>query len=393
MTVRVLVAPSGFKGCLDAEHVAGVIAEGLRRASDRVDVEELALADGGEGTAATLARMTGGTLRPARVTGPLGEPIEAHFALLGGERAGTAVVELATAAGLKRVPRDRRDPMRTTTRGVGELIGAALDSGADRILVGCGDSGVNDGGVGLARALGVRLLDADSADIPEGGLGLAELAHIDLTGRDPRIDRVAIEVACNIENVLTGPNGVARVYGPQKGASAADVDAMSDALDRFADIVARDCGPDVRVMPGGGASGGAGAGLHALLGASLHSRFDLLFPFFDVDTAIARADLIVTAEGGLDYKSAKGKVPAEIGKRGATAGKGVIVLAGMLGEQAGDVLDQGVCAYFSAIGRPQSLEEAMQEVREQLARTAEQMMRTFLAGAALGRRQAGANRA
>ncbi len=387
MNIRVLVAPSGFKGCLDPEHVASAIATGLRRASDAVEVRELPLVDGGEGTAATLARVTGGELKPARVTGPLGGELDASFAKLGGVYRGTAVVELAAAAGLSHVPRDRRDPMRTTTRGVGELILAALDAGATRIIVGCGDSGVNDGGAGLAQALGVRLLARSGEDIAGGGLGLAELDRIDLAARDPRLARVPVEVACNIENVLTGPRGVARVFGPQKGASEEDVRAMEAALDRFARVVERDCGVDVRLMPGGGASGGAGAGLHALVGATLRSRFDVLFPFHGVDEAVAWADMIVTAEGGLDYKSVRGKIPSEMGRRGAAAGKAVVVLAGTLGERSGEVLDEGVCAYFSVIGRPQSLEDAMRDVEEQLGRSAEQMLRTFLAGAALGRRQ------
>ncbi len=255
MSLRVLVSPSGFKGCLDPEHVASAIATGLRRASETVEVRELPLVDGGEGTAATLARVTDGELRPARVMGPLGKPLEASFAMLGGAHRGTAVVELAAAAGLSHVPRERRDPMRTTTRGVGELILAALDAGATQIIVGCGDSGVNDGGAGLAQALGVRLLDRRGEDIPVGGLGLAELDSIDLSGRDSRLAQVTVEVACNVENVLTGSRGVARVFGPQKGASEEDVRAMEAALDRFAGVVERDCGVDVRLMPGGGASG------------------------------------------------------------------------------------------------------------------------------------------
>ena len=388
MTIRVLVAPSGYKGCLDSENVARSIAIGLKRASDDVEVEELALVDGGEGTAATLARTTGGTLHPVRVTGPIGEPIDADFAMLASHLKGVAVVELASAAGLRHVPRDRRDPRQTTTFGVGELIAAALDRKAHRIIVGCGDSGVNDGGAGLARALGVRLLDDQGDEIPAGGIGLAKLARIDISQRDPRLDQVEIEVACNIENVLTGPQGVARVYGPQKGASESDVAAMSDALDRYAEIIERDCGINVWLMPGGGASGGAGAGLHALLGARLRSRYDALFPHFDVDAAISRADLVVTAEGGLDHKTVIGKIPAEIGRRGESAGKPVIVLAGSLGEGSVDVLDAGISAYFSTIERPQSLEQAMHDVRGQLARLAEQMMRTFLCGAKLGRDQA-----
>lgn len=382
--LRLLVAPSGYKESLDAESVASAIAHGARAASDRVQVMELPLADGGEGTARTMARITGGAIHPVNVTGPIGEAIESHFAMLGNSEQSTAVVELAAAAGLRHVPSDRRDPMRTTTCGVGELILAALDIGATRIVIGCGDSGVNDGGTGLARALGARFLDRQGEEIAEGGIGLGDLDRIDLSGLDPRIAATDIEVACNIANVLTGPDGVARLFGPQKGASPEEVETLAEGLDRYADIIERDCGHDVRTIPGGGASGGVGAGLHALLGARLISRFDALFPYFDVDAAIADCDLIITAEGGVDFKTARGKIPAEIGMRGRAAGKPVIVLAGTVGERAEVVLNHGVCAYFSTVEKPQTLAEAIEHTREQVTLMAEHVVRTFMAGMALG---------
>lgn len=387
--LRLLVAPSGYKESLDAESVASAIAAGARAASDRVHVTELPLADGGEGTARTMARITDGHIHTVTVTGPVGVPIESHFAMLGNSEKPTAIVELAAAAGLRHVPRDRRDPMRTTTRGVGELIAAALDQGAERIVIGCGDSGVNDGGMGLARALGARFLDERGGDLAEGGIGLADLDRIDLTALDPRIAATEIEVACNIANVLTGPNGVARLFGPQKGASPEDVETLAAALDHYADVVERDCGVDVRVIPGGGASGGVGAGLHALLGARLVSRFDALFRYFDVDAAIAGCDLVITAEGGVDFKTARGKIPAEIGMRGRAAGKPVIVLAGTVGERAEVVLDHGVCSYFSTVEKPQTLAEAIEHTREQVALMAEHVVRTFIAGMALGEERRG----
>lgn len=382
--LRLLVAPSGYKESLDAESVASAIAHGARAASDRVQVMELPLADGGEGTARTMARITGGVIHPVIVTGPIGEAIESHFAMLGNSEQPTAVVELAAAAGLRHVPTDRRDPMRTTTCGVGELILAALDIGATRIVIGCGDSGVNDGGTGLARALGARFLDRQGEETAEGGIGLGDLDQIDLSGLDPRIAATVIEVACNIANVLTGHDGVARLFGPQKGASPEEVEALAAGLDRYADIIERDCGHDVRTIPGGGASGGVGAGLHALLGARLISRFDALFPYFDVDAAIADCDLIITAEGGVDFKTARGKIPAEIGMRGRAAGKPVIVLAGTVGERAEVVLNHGVCAYFSTVEKPQTLAEAIEHTREQVTLMAEHVVRTFIAGMALG---------
>jgi glycerate 2-kinase len=389
--MRILIAPSGYKENLSAEEVAAAIAKGVGQAAPDARIKQLALADGGEGTARTMARVTGGEIRECRVTGPVGEPISSHFAILGGDGPRIAVVELASAAGLGKVPRDRRDPSRTTSRGVGELVLAALDAGAVKILIGCGDSGVNDGGAGLAQALGARLLDKDGADIGPGGLCLSDLASIDLSALDPRVDDCEIEVACNIKNVLTGPNGVARLFGPQKGASPAEVEALVEALDRYAEVIERDLGIDVRLIPGGGASGGVGAGLHALLGARLRSRFDLLFPYFGIEDAMAEADLVITAEGGVDFKTARGKIPAEIGERGKALGVPVIVLAGTIGERAEAVLDHGVTAFFSTVGEPETLAEAMERARREVACVAEHVVRTFMAGVALGARNAAAN--
>jgi glycerate 2-kinase len=381
--VRILVAPSGYKECLDAVDVAKAIANGIRRAAPAFDVVELPLVDGGEGTAATLARVTGGRVVPVSVTGPVGAPVQSHFALLGGQSKGVAVVELAAAAGLTLVPRDCRDPRMTTSRGVGELIRHALDAGSRHILVGCGDSGVNDGGVGLAQALGAKLLDADGADIAGCGLGLETLDRIDLSGLDPRLAETKIEVACNIKNLLTGPDGVARVYGPQKGASPEDVEQLAAALDRYADIIERDVGKDVRLIPGGGASGGVGAGLHALLGAQLRSRFDVLLPHFDLDAHIANADLVISAEGGLDSKTVRGKIPAEVGDRARANGIPAIVLAGSVGSDADVVRKHGVASYFSSMSAPSSLEDAILHARRDIASVAENVVRTFMVGMAL----------
>lgn len=384
--MRVLVAPSGYKENLDSDEVAAAIARGVRRACADAEVTELPLVDGGEGTARLMAEITHGRVCERQVCGPVGEPVPAVFGMLGNCEEPTAVVELAAAAGLKHVPRDRRDPCRTTSRGVGELIAGALDEGAKTIVVGCGDSGVNDGGAGIAEALGARLLDEHGKAIGPGGLELARLQSIDLDPLDARLRDCRIEVACNIRNLLTGEQGVARVYGPQKGASPEDVERLADALDHYADIIERDVGIDVRTLPGGGASGGAGAGLHALLGAELRSRFDLLLSYFDLDEAMTGCDLVITAEGEVDFKSARGKIPAEIGERARARNIPVVVLAGSIGDRADEVLGHGVTALFSTVGRPESLAEAMDRAREEIGVTAEHVMRVFLAGVAAGSR-------
>lgn len=400
---RILVAPSGFKESLGADAVAAAIAAGIRRVIPGVQVDEYPVPDGGEGTAEVLAATTGGELVPAVVTGPVGTPVTAHWARLGGAARGTAVVEMAAAAGLRLVPRDQRDPGATTTAGVGELIAAALDDGASRIIVGCGDSGTSDGGAGALRALGVRILDAAGTELPDGGAHLARAARIDLSGLHPRAREVEIVLACNTHNVLCGPRGVARVFGPQKGATPAQVEQLSAALEHWAALLAetlpalplapgRSPVPalDLRTGPGTGASGGLGAGLAAVLGARLAPRFEVLLdpsvaPVC-LDALIAEADLVITAEGAIDFQTPRGKVPAEIALRARTAGVPVLGIAGSLGAGAPDVHDIGIGAIASILTVPMALEQAVDQGEELLRDAAERSMRMILLGSALSAR-------
>lgn len=377
-TLRIVVAPSGFKECLQAEEVAAAIARGIRRATDSAHVIEVPLADGGEGFVRTLVRLTGGETRTATVRGPVGQPIDAAWGMLGGAAEPTAVIEIAAAAGLSLVPRDRRDPSCTTTYGVGQLILAALDAGARRILIGCGDSGTNDGGAGMAQALGIRMLDRVGREIRPGGIGLLDLATIDPSGLDPRLSGVPIDVACNMHNLLCGPRGVARVYGPQKGASCRSVEYLAAGLDCFAAVVRQACDVDVRTIPGGGASGGLGAGLHALLGATLHPRCMIISRYLDLDAHLEEADLVFTAEGGLDQQSAHGKIPSEVGIRARRLGVPVIALTGAIGENADIIREHGIAAFFSTVPAPGPLDLAIAHAADQIERCAENVMRTVI---------------
>lgn len=380
--LRILVAPSGFKECLLAEKVAAAIARGVRAACPRADIDELPLVDGGEGFASALAKASRGSVERIVVTGPVGTPVEAQLGWLGGEPC-TAIVELAQAAGLGLVPRGARNPMRTTSFGVGELIAAALDRGARRIIVGCGDSGVNDGGAGLAEALGARLLDEKGEPIARGCAGLAHIAHVDVSDLDPRLAATPIEAACNTRTDLLGARGVAAVFGPQKGADRAMIVEMEAAMARFADVVQADLGRDVRTLPGAGASGGVGASLIAFLNADLRQREEIVFPFFDVDARLARADVVITAEGGIDLQTPKGKIPAEIGRRAKAHGLPVFALAGCVGADARVVYSHGIDAFFSTCIGPCELSQAMRDAESHLALTAENLMRALCAGAAL----------
>ncbi len=384
--LTVVVAPSGFKESMSAQEAARSIADGVRAATPHATVIELPLVDGGEGFTETLVEVTGGRLYPLTVTGPVGLPVRSHFGILGGRGPKTAVIEMAAAAGLRLVPRTQRNPLATTTYGVGELIRAALDMGVKRILLGCGDSGTNDGGAGMAQALGVWLLDADDLPIGWGGAELARLVSIDRSRRDPRLDKVRIDVACNIHNLLCGPRGVARVFGPQKGASPETVETLARALDNYAGVIERDLGVDVRLMAGGGASGGLGAGLHALIGARLHPRYDIVMQYYDIDRYLRQADLVITAEGGIDFQTPYGKIPAEVARRAKEYNVPVIALAGTVGQGARDNYAHGITAFTSVVPRPCTLEEAFTRAAEFTAACAENVMQMVLAGMQLNRR-------
>ncbi|MGA9873539.1 MAG: glycerate kinase, partial [Rhodococcus sp. (in: high G+C Gram-positive bacteria)] len=352
------------------------------------------IADGGEGTARTLADATGGSLHEVTVVGPTGAPVTAHWARLGGSADNVAVVEMASAAGLSLVPHTMRDPGATTTFGVGQLIVAALDAGVDRILVGCGDSGTCDGGAGALQALGARIVDGRGREIGRGGRALAEATSLDLSGVHPRLAEVEMVLACNPHNVLCGPAGVARVFGPQKGATDEQVEELSAALDKWAGVLERDgvMIDDVRTGSGTGASGGLGAGLAAGVGAVLRSRFEALLDSglsgIDLDRRIRKADLVITAEGSIDFQTPHGKVPAEVARRCQRFGVPVIALAGSLGVGAPAVHDVGIAAIASIITVPMPLSEAVANGEALLVDAAERTMRMILLGGAVSSRSA-----
>ncbi|MGO2051570.1 glycerate kinase [Glutamicibacter sp. BW80] len=390
---RILVAPSGFKESLDASAVAAAIGAGVRRALPGAVVKAVPIADGGEGTAETLARATGGHLVPAVVTGPVGQKVGSHYAMLGGESAGTAVVEMAAAAGLRLVPRDQRDPGTTTSYGVGELIAAAIDAGATKVLVGCGDSGTSDGGMGALQALGARILDGRGRELTAGGNQLGRIDRLELAGLHPALadGTVQITLALNQHNVLTGPRGVARVFGPQKGATPQQVEAMSTGFERWAAVLRRDAlasarETDFATAPGTGASGGLGAGL-AAVGAVLLPRFEAILDSglagIDLDSMLRGADLVITAEGAIDFQTPKGKVPAEVARRAALQGVPVVALAGTLGRGCRDVHDIGIDAIASIVPIPMTLQEAVDDGERLLIEAAERFMRTIILGVSM----------
>jgi len=398
MPITILIAPSGFKECLSPTEAAEAIAAGVVRAMPDARALRAPMVDGGEGFTDALVTATGGTMRHLSVTGPVAEPVASFFGFLGGGHARTAVIEIAAAAGLRLVPRDRRDPTRTTSFGVGELIRAALDAGAERLLIGCGDSGVNDGGMGMAQALGIRFLDERGEELGPGGGGIDRLARIDRSELDLRTLRTPIDVAVNWHNVLLGERGVARVFGPQKGATPEQVALLEAGLNTYAKRIEEATGHRIGLEPGSGASGGLGAALRSLLGARLHSRFDIVMQYLQLDTLLRKADLVITAEGSLDGQSPFGKVPCEVAQRAKRNGIPVIALAGTIGNGVSATLAHGIDAYASIMRRPCTLEEAMADARELLTRGAEDALRMVAVGIGLegrsgrGTRPAGRSR-
>jgi glycerate kinase len=321
--MRVVVAPDKFKGSLTADEAARAIEAGLRRARTDADVVRLPVADGGEGTLAVLL-VTGARRVEVPATGPTGEPVDAAIGLLDG----AAMVEMAEASGLRRLPGGVPAPLEATTYGTGELIRAALDLGVERLVLGIGGSATTDGGAGMASALGARFLDAGGRPLPPGGAALLRLARVDAGALDPRLAGVEVTVACDVDNPLVGPNGAAAVYGPQKGAGPDEVLLLESALRRYAQVLADDLSLDLATVPGAGAAGGLGAGAVAFLGASLRPGIELILELLGFDRALAAADLVVTGEGSLDHQTLRGKAPAGVARAAGAQGVPVVALAG-----------------------------------------------------------------
>jgi glycerate kinase len=337
LVVRIVIAPDSFKGSLAADQVAVAIAAGLARVRPDVEAVLRPIADGGEGTVAAALRA-GYQRRAVPVSGPDGRRAEAPLALDGT----TAVVELATAAGLGML--DRPAPTTATTRGVGDLVRAALDAGARRIVLGIGGSATTDGGAGMLQALGARLLDGDGGELAAGGGALARLALVDASGLDPRLSEIELIVASDVDNPLVGPSGAAAVFGPQKGATPEQVAELDAALAHYARVLGRDVGMDPSTVPGAGGAGGTAAGALAVLGARVVSGAGLICDLVGLAEALAGAALAITGEGAFDEQTLRGKAPAEVAVRARAAGVPCLALAGVVRLPAGRVTEAGFVA-------------------------------------------------
>ncbi len=353
--MKIVIAPDSFKESLGAAAVAEAIGRGWRQVFPQAEIVLLPMADGGEGTVDALLAAVGGERHECQVRGPLGTPVCAHWGWLDGA---TAVLEMAAASGLHWVAPAQRDVTRSCSYGTGELILQALDAGATRIILGLGGSATNDGGAGLLRALGVRFLDAQGAELAPGGTALAALASLDVSGLDPRLQQVRIEVAADVDNPLCGPHGASRVFGPQKGASLEQVVELDAALGHFARLVAALLGEDHSQFPGVGAAGGLGFACKAFLRASFCPGIEVVTELCGLAQALQGADLLITGEGRLDAQSLHGKTPVGVARIARAAGVPVIALAGSLGADYQVTYGVGIAAAFSLTPGPVSLAQA-----------------------------------
>ncbi|MFJ8805871.1 glycerate kinase [Streptomyces sp. NPDC102490] len=377
-TRRVLVAADKFKGSLTAVEVAERVTAGLRRVVPDAQVEALPVADGGDGTVAA-AVAAGFERREVRVAGPLGDEVTAAYAL----REDTAVVEMAEASGLQRLPEGVLAPLTASTYGSGELLRAALDAGARTIVFGVGGSATTDGGAGMLAALGARFLDGDGAPVAPGGGGLAGLASADLSGLDPRLSDVELVLASDVDNPLTGPKGAPAVYGPQKGASPDDVTALDTALAHFAKVLEQTEGVGARAAeyaasPGAGAAGGIGFGA-MLLGARFRPGIEVMLDVLGFAPALDRADLVITGEGSLDEQTLHGKAPAGVAAAARAAGKEVVAVCGRLALPAETLGRAGIRRAYPLTDIEPDVEKCIADAGPILERVAEQIARDFVA--------------
>ena len=376
-----VIAPGAFKGSLSAEEVADSLAEGVGRVWPEARIERLPLSDGGDGWVESLVSAADGSFVDARVRGPLGEEVEGRYGLIASEGATTAVIEMALASGLALVPKDRRDPRVATTHGTGELISHALGRGAHKLLIGIGGSATNDGGAGMASALGARLLDGDGEELPPGAAALADLARVDLSELDPRLRDVDIVVASDVENPLLGDEGASAVYGPQKGATPEVVRELDAALSRFADVVEDAVGRRLRDEPGAGAAGGLGFGLMALCGAQLRPGVELALDALEADGVLEGSALALTAEGMLDAQTLAGKLPVGVARRARRHGVPVVAVGGAVAPMEESTVerlrDEGIVVVCSSVESPATEEELMEpeRTRQRLQRAAERITR------------------
>ncbi|MDD2956096.1 MAG: glycerate kinase [Oscillospiraceae bacterium] len=379
--MKIVIAADSFKGSNSAQNVVSIIRRGILKVFPQAETVLLPVADGGEGTVDALLSAAGGDEYFETVLDPLGRPVQAKYGILPNR---TAVIETAAASGLTLLAEDERDPLSATTYGTGQLMVKALEQGCRKIVLGLGGSATNDGGAGMAQALGVSLLDENGLELPFGGKALARLKTIDLRRVHPALAQCQIVLACDVQNRLCGSQGASAVYGPQKGAGEADILLLDQALFHYAAVIREQLGQDVASIPGSGAAGGLAAGLLAFCQANIQSGVDTILDALEFEKHLQDADLVITGEGRIDSQSVNGKVPIGVARRSkAVRDIPVIAVVGDIGADAQVVYQYGIDAIMGSVSRVMTLPEVLQNASQSLEECVERMMRLIRIGMAL----------
>ena len=376
--MKILVAPQEFKGSISALSVAEAAETGVMRVFPEAEVVLCPVADGGDGTLETLVEVSGGEVRTCSVQNPIGETITAQWGAMGDGV--TAVIEMARTSGLALLSLDERDPLNSSTFGLGQAILEALNQGFRKFIVGIGGSATNDAGAGMAQALGATLLNAEGKSIPFGGAALADLRSIDISKMDTRIENSQFMVACDVSNPLTGDEGASAVYGPQKGATREMVAQLDNALLNYAEIVKKDIGKNVSEISVAGAEGGLGAGMLAFMGAELKAGVDIVLETVQLREKLSDVDLVITGEGGMDFQTVYNKAPIGVARIAGEFNIPTIAIAGLLGQNFTVVHDHGIRAATSIVDGPISLEESSERASELISNSVEESLRFISVG-------------
>lgn len=373
--MKVVIAPDSFKGSLSAKDVADAIEKGFKKVDSSIEVVKVPMADGGEGTVESLVDATNGNLVYATVRNPLFREIEAFYGILGdGE---TAIIEMASASGLPLIAAEERNPLVTSTYGTGQLIMDAVEKGCKKIIMGLGGSATNDGGMGMANALGIKFLDSKGCELPLGGGSLDKLKTIEMSGLNPKLRDIEFVAACDVSNPLCGQEGATRVFGPQKGATPEQVESLERNLLIYGKVLETTTGKAVIDCPGAGAAGGLGAAILAFLNANLKSGIDIVVETTELEKKMHDADLVVTGEGTIDYQTAFGKTPCGVAELAKKYEIPVIVIAGGIGKDAHTLYDKGIDCIHTIVNKPMSLDDAIQNAPSLIEDVSERIIRTI----------------
>ena len=376
--MKIVIAPQAFKGSLSALNVANAVQKGVRRIFPDAQILACPVADGGDGTLETLVESSGGKIMETNVADPTGKPIVAQWGAMGDEN--TAVIEMARTSGLALLTLEERDPLNATTYGLGEIIVSALNKGFRKFIVGIGGSATNDAGAGMAQALGIRLMDREGRNLVFGGAALQNLSVIDTSSIDQRVLESNFQIACDVNNPLTGPEGASAVYGPQKGATEENVRQLDSALGVFAEVAKRDLGKDISNLEGAGAAGGLGAGMIAFVEGHLRAGVDIVLDTVNLAEKLESADLVITGEGSIDFQTVYNKAPIGVARMAKARGIPTIGISGMLGKNYQIVHNHGIDAALSIANGPISLEESLQNAPSLISEAVEESLRLISVG-------------